>query len=217
MARDKSNKTIVHAKLLLVEGEDEVNFFRAWFTELLIQDVQVLEYSGKTRLAEFLLDLTGLPGFSKVQRIAITRDADDSASSAKDSLRAMIEGAPDEIRQRAIDSFVLPNDQSPGALEALWLASLDADPMAECVNGFFRCIEEKGWHPSQVWAKNDKARAQVWIATKDTPNERLGHAAWHGRKNTGDAWMKEKWVDFTHQAFHPLKLFLARALDLPIS
>lgn len=202
--------TITKPKLLLCEGEDEVNFFNAWFIELGISDVQVIAYQGKTKLAAFLSDVTKAAGFHLVKKAAILRDADDDASGAKQSIIHAIEHSPEAFQKLGPDYFVLPGHGKPGALESLWLSSLADNPMRECVEDFLHCIETKGWKPSDTFAKNDKARAQLWIATKEVPNERFGFAAWHGRKDADKPWMHEKWVDFDHPSFAQLKEFVLR-------
>ncbi|MFZ2279396.1 MAG: DUF3226 domain-containing protein [Prosthecobacter sp.] len=208
MSANRKPLTISKPGLLLCEGEDEVKFFNAWFFELDITDVQVIAYEGKARLGTFLADVVKLKGFNLVKLAGIIRDADEDASGALQSVEHALTHAPDELRQLNPKIFVLPGDGKPGALESLWLASLKEDPMETCVDNFFRCAESKGWKPSDIFAKNDKARAQLWIATKEVPNERFGLAAWHGRKDTDKPWMQEKWVDFDHSSFASLKAFL---------
>jgi hypothetical protein len=153
--------TITKPKLLLCEGEDEVNFFNAWFLELGVADVQVFAYQGKTKLAGFLADLTKAAGFHQVKKAAILRDADEDASGATQSIAHAVEHSPEAFRQLHPDYFVLPGEGKPGALESLWLASLAGNPMEACVGEFFECIKAKGWTPSDTFAKNDKARAQL--------------------------------------------------------
>lgn len=203
--------TLQKPGLLLGEGKDEVMFFGALLTEMHLMDrVQVLDYGGVAKLREFLDDLAQLPGFEKLRVIAITRDADEDAASAQSSLRNVIDASQiGDVLD--VCSFVLPDNINPGALESLWLASLKESPLESCVDAFFDCAKAKGWKPSHTFAKNDKARIQLHIATKDTPNERFGLAAWHGRKNTEMPWMKDQWVDFEHPAFAGLKKFLADA------
>lgn len=207
--------TISKSKLLLCEGEDEVSFFNAWLPELNISDVQVIPYQGKTKLSGFLADVTKTTGFAQVKKAVILRDADEDAAGATQSVVHAIEHAPEDFRQLRPDHFILPGEGKAGALESLWLASLAGNPLEACVDGFFGCIKAQGWTPSETFAKNDKARAQLWIATKEVPNERFGLAAWHGRKDTEKPWMKEKWVDFDHACFAPLKAFLLKAFREP--
>ena len=195
--------------LLLCEGEDEVQFFNAWLPELSLSQVQVIAYQGKEKLSTFLADLSKARGFDKVHRIAVTRDADDDAHAAQQALEYAVAHSP--IAANTPPLFVFPGEGKQGALESLWLASLEDEPFTACVEGFFQCIQDKGWEPSQAFAKNEKARAQLWIATKAVPNERFGHAAWHGRKDTDKEWMREKWIDFTHPAFDSIKAFLLSA------
>lgn len=202
--------------LLLGEGKDEVEFFGALLTDIGLSDrVQVLDYGGVSKLSSFLTDLAQLPGFDKLVAIAITRDADEDSASARKSLERMINASPvsNLVGPR---HFVLPDNEKPGALEALWLASMEQSPFAACVNDFFSCAEAKGWLPSQTFAKNDKARAQLFIATKDTPNERFGMTVWHGRKDRDKPWMAEKWVDLDHAAFTKLKTFLHDAFAVVV-
>jgi hypothetical protein len=208
MSANRKPLIISKPGLLLCEGEDEVSFFNAWFTELSIINVQVIAFQGKSKLATFLSDVVKLKGFGLVTRIGIIRDADEDATGALKSLEYAATHAPEEIQRLNPAVFVLPGDGKPGALESLWLASLKGSPMETCVADFFRCAETQGWKPSDTFAKNDKARAQLWIATKEVPNERFGFAAWHGRKDTDKPWMQEKWVNFDHPCFAPLQAFL---------
>lgn len=216
MPANRKPLTISKPCLLLCEGDDEVNFFNAWFTELGFSHVQVIAYQGKANLATFLSDLVKASGFSLVRRAGVTRDADEDASAALMSMNHAIKNAPADFQRLAHAVFVLPGDGKPGALETLWLSSLSGHPIADCVENFFLCIEATGWKPSDIFAKNDKARAQLWIATKDTPNERFGIAAWHGRRDPDKPWMKEKWVDFEHPCFASLKEFLLQTFTSPL-
>ena len=208
MSANRKTLAITKSGILLCEGKDEVNFFNVWLAELGLTDVQVMDYEGKQKLAQFLSDITKLSGFNGVCRLGITRDADEDAKAASDSVAYCVQHAPEAVCKLAPGIFILPGEGKAGALESLWLDSLANDPMASCVEDFFCCIETKGWKPSQVFAKNDKARAQLWIATKDMPNQRFGLAAGYGRENTDKPWRREKWIDFDHPAFSPLKQFL---------
>jgi len=87
--------TLQKPGLLLGEGKDEVEFFGAMLTEMgLIDQVQVLDYGGAAKLKTFLADLVQLPGFEKLNGIAVTRDADEDAASARTSLESILEASP---------------------------------------------------------------------------------------------------------------------------
>ncbi|MFN8494753.1 MAG: DUF3226 domain-containing protein [Caldilineaceae bacterium] len=67
---------ITKPKLLLGEGNDEVEFFNALLAHLQLEDVQVVDYLGKHNVFVELATVLKLPGFSQLESIGITRDAD---------------------------------------------------------------------------------------------------------------------------------------------
>lgn len=190
--------------LLLGEGTGENEFFRDLLDEMGIPDVQVEDYGGKNKLAGFLKGLTIRTGFDQLQRIAVTRDADDDPEAAAASVRSAIAGAgfPEHL---TVQSMILPGGGRKGALESLWLESLHGAPFEVCVKQFFACLQEQGWEPSQLFSKKDKGLAQVWLATKNPSNEAFHRASAYGRRRKDSA---ERWVEFTHTAFAPLREFL---------
>ena len=170
--------------LLLGEGTGELKFFADLLREMSITTVQVESYEGKNKLGDYLKDLKNLSGFSQLQRLAITRDADDSPAGAATSIESAVTAAgfPAEL---AVKSFVLPGGGRKGALESLWLETLERAPYVNCVKSFFDCLEKEGWFPSQVFAKKDKAVTQAWLATKDPPNAAFHWASAYGRSKKG--------------------------------
>ena len=66
-----SKMTIEKDRLLLVEGVDEVNFFKAFFKQANIDNIQIISIGGKTQLKKKLTALCHLPGFNKITRIGI--------------------------------------------------------------------------------------------------------------------------------------------------
>lgn len=199
--------------ILLGEGPGEVSFFTALLDDMGLSDrVEVIEYGGKNSLRNTLRDLPNRSGFAAaVQKIAITRDADENANSAAQSVDDAVMAAPQEIRDRYCGKFILPGNARPGALEALWLDSLAKSPYSQCVDEFFNCLESKGWKTPSLVAKNDKARAQVFLATTETPDERFRHAVQKSRTYEDDSGTPVKWFDFNHPAFADLRHFLQEA------
>jgi len=105
--------------------------------------------AGKTRLASFLQTLTAfpVPGFSAVDSLAITRDADLDAAGAFASVRSALThgglAAPAASGQFAgsnpkVGVFILPDGTNAGMLEDLCLASVQADPATPCVDTYFQ-------------------------------------------------------------------------------
>lgn len=191
-------RSIEHPRLLLGEGREEETFFTAYLGELGIANVQVESYGGKSKLASHLRALVARPGFAQLQSVVITRDADEDAEAATQSVRSAIEGAgfPSELSVR---TFVLPSHSAPGALEDLCLSSLTGTPIENCVNEFFVCASRAFGRSLDLPATRAKARIHAWLATQDPPDLRLGEAA------------AKRLVDFSSPAFLPLRNLLLDA------
>lgn len=69
-------------KILLVEGKDEVGFFRALFRKMEITDFQIIDAAGKDNFKTRIKALTILDGFHRVKILGIIRDADENAENA---------------------------------------------------------------------------------------------------------------------------------------
>lgn len=78
---------------LLVEGNDQRNFFEAMVERLKLLDVQVRDFGGVTELRRYLAAFVNEPGFRQVRRIGIVRDAETSAEGAFASVRSSLENA----------------------------------------------------------------------------------------------------------------------------
>jgi hypothetical protein len=192
---------ISQRKILLGEGSEEVFFFIALLKHLNIADVQVEHYGGKNNLRNFLATLLRRPGFSNLVSVAVTRDADDDAKAAFQSVNSALDSVslskPNASGvftsgQPRVGVFILPDGQANGMLEDLCLASVIADIAMPCVDQFFLCVENAGRKPNNL----SKARTRAWLASQIQPDKRLGEAAQAG------------YWDFNHPAFDPLKQFL---------
>jgi hypothetical protein len=194
--------TITRPKLLLGEGVDEVRFLNALLKHLGILDIQVEQYGGKQKLAAYLRTLaTPLPGFAQVISLAVTRDADDDAAAAFQSVCYGLQSAnlavPAAHSQSAgagpkVHVFIMPDGQAAGMLEDLCLSAVATDPAFPCVADYFRCVLAAGRQPSN----KAKASLHAWLASQVVPDKRLGEAAEVGYWPWADA------------AFAPLMQFL---------
>jgi hypothetical protein len=165
-------------------------------------------------LSTFLKTISTLtPGFRNVVSLGITRDADgstepddqrtpESAGNAFRSVCGALEGAglpqpvkPNEIAYGSpnVAVFILPDCERNGMLEDLCLASIQNDPVFQCIDPFFACASK---HPGISPKNMAKARIHAWLATRSRPDLRFGEAA-----------EKEIW-DWEHEAFGPIKDFL---------
>jgi hypothetical protein len=204
---------IIKPKLLLGEGIDEVYFFNALLDHLGITDVQVDQYDGKTRIAAGLKAIKDRSGFiNQVVSLGVTRDADyadDPADDAAAAQRAFqsVSGAlayatlpvPLAPMVKAagrpeISVFILPDNQKPGMLEDLCIASTNA-PDIYCITEYFDCVELET-HRVQVRRNVAKSRVHAWLATQSEPDKQLGQAALAG------------YWDWNNPAFDLIKQFV---------
>lgn len=189
---------------LLVEGNDQRNFFEAFLDHLSRSDVQVHDFGGVDDLREFLRALVDAPGFKEtVQSVGIVRDAERCAASALQSVQSSVENArllvPARPGERtganpAVTVLILPDGSHAGMLETLLCESFADTPVDECINAFFECAEALG----ESVNRPHKARARAYLATKPDPHLSVGVAAKRGYWN------------LDHDAFGNVRDFLTK-------
>jgi hypothetical protein len=182
-----TTETVRSSRLVLGEGKDEERFIGWLLSKLRQTDSQVLSYGGKSRLREFVKGLISSRGFERVQRLVITRDADQSPDSAFQSVCDALKGAalpcpssPDTLsdagaRGLRVGVLILPGEGRTGALEDLCFDVVGSDSAVGCVETFLSCLGERGVALQE--SRLGKARMQVWLASREQPGLRLGEAA----------------------------------------
>ncbi len=76
---------------LLVEGNDQRNFFEAFIDHLSLENIQIQNFGGVRELRDFLDGLVSATGFRQiVQSLGIVRDAETSAGSAFQSVQSSL-------------------------------------------------------------------------------------------------------------------------------
>ncbi|MCY4386689.1 MAG: hypothetical protein OXC18_06240 [Desulfurellaceae bacterium] len=191
---------------LLVEGNDQRNFFEAFIDHLSLADIQIQNFGGVTDLRPFLSILVKRSGFREtVNSIGIVRDAETSAQAAFQSVQSSLRSAGLPVPNRpegrtggspAVTVLILPGDHREGMLETLLNETFADTPVDDCINDFFGCVEAASGVPPQ---RPHKARAQAYLATKPEPHLSVGVAA------------KRDYWDLNHPVFSRVRQFL-RAL-----
>jgi len=194
-------ETISPTKLLLGEGKDEVLFFQALLAHLQIEDIQVMQYGGRDVLRKYLKSLVMGTDFYQIVSLGITRDADNSATSAFTSVCGSLKNcglpAPSQPGQIVGDKpkisvLILPDSQNPGMLEDVCLKAVDPKEL-QCVDDYLNCMS----HTATPQPKNRaKARLNAWLSAQAKPGLRLGEAAQNG------------YLPWNNNQFHSLKQFL---------
>ena len=208
--RDSRHPPIETSRLLVVEGNDDRNFFQALVAHLSVDDVSVRPYGGTGELKRYLRTLVAATGFDKLRSLGIVRDANGCAKSAFQSVQSGLRNAdlpvPPEVAQRCeatdpvtngqkpltVSVFVLPDCENPGSLETLLYQTLDSE-IDRCINEFLKCASDvDGDQPKN----EDKARVFAYLATREEPRHSVGVAARRG------VW------DFDHPALKDLIAFV---------
>ena len=197
---------------LLVEGKDQGNFFDELVKHLKIEDLQIQDFGGVNELKGFLGVMVKQSGFhDTVRMLGIVRDAETSAQGAFQSVQSSLRNArlPVPVRPGesarpgepigaapAVNVLILPGDGDHGMLETLLCRTFADTAVDRCIDDFFRCFEgsEAGAHIPNP----DKARAQVFLATRKRPHVSVGVAA-----------RKRYWGNFDHDAFRGIRRFLS--------
>jgi hypothetical protein len=189
-------------KLLIGEGKEEVDFFTAFLSHLNISNIQVEQYGGKQGLSRYLKTLVVRPGYPDIVSLGITRDADNSAQSAFQSVCSSLNSAslsipskPGEIAgdNPQVSVLILPDGQKNGMLEDLRIDAVTTDPVLQCVDEYLECVYKKSGRKSKNIAK---ARIHAWLSSQIEPDKRLGEAA------------KAGYLPWNSPGFDSLKQFL---------
>ena len=190
-------------KQLLVEGNDQRNFFEAFAAHLGFTDgLQIIDFGGVGDLRGVLAAFVKMPDFRSVASVGIVRDAEGSESDAFRSVQSSLENANLAVPAAIVEPvgedprvavLVLPGDGNPGKLETVLCRSFAGDDTDRCIDEFFRCVEDL---PGASIADPDKARAFAYLATTGSPHHSVGVAAKAG------VW------DLDHPAFDGIRNFL---------
>ncbi len=172
-------------KLIAVEGNDEIQFFKAFLRHIGCTDYDIREVGGKDQFKRKLPALVKTTGFSGVEAFAIIRDADKDALSSFDSVRNILRNveldASDEMNKfskskPSIGVYIMPGNSKEGMLEDLCLKTVKDHPTMKCVDPFVQCIMELDEHPHNL----SKAKAQAFLAAMPEIANSVGLGAQKG-------------------------------------
>lgn len=186
--------------LLLVEGEDEKNLVQ-WMCEHWFgsgaQAIDIENVQGRDNFPNRFKALK-VRSLGLLRVVGVIADSEeDPAATAQRWLDLFGEVVP-HIK-RPCKKLQLPNDDTPGAFEALVLAALDDDAVAGCATRFRDCVAPH--LGGRTLAQRDKIAVQAWLSAK------LGNA--YGNVFKAQQHNPEQTLlDYDHPAFTPIKVFV---------
>ena len=191
-------KEIESSSLLMVEGKDEGNFFKALFAALGITHVQIEDIGGKDRFDAAIRAFSKMQGFDEITNLGFVRDAENTPASAAfmsicSSLQHIglqppsVIGTVERIADKKIGIFIMPNNSNPGMLETV----LYTDYILPYADYLATDISQ-----DNIQFNKEKSEVQIYLASKLPLVNSLGLGAINGH-----------W-DFNHPVFDDIKRFL---------
>ena len=165
-------------RLLLVEGRDEVNLFKALIERRGDAEpaIQVIDAGGKDRFPRRLRAIrTAAQTRSTLRSIGVVRDADDDAGSAFGSVCDHLRNvgyeppaAHGEFSEAmpSIGVFIVPDGSEPGAIETLCRLSVEGTVAAGCVDEYIECLQR---HDAMQSRNADKSFATCLSRSHERP------------------------------------------------
>ncbi len=199
------SRQILTDTLLLVEGRDEENLFRALIDRHLGADsgIQIIGAGGVDKFPVNLDAIrTAAQARPALRSIGVVRDADDDAGSAFRSVCDHLRNVGYEPPAThgdfseatpSVGVFIVPDGSEPGAIETLCRLSVEGTDAARCVGEYIECLEKQDAMQSN---NADKSFAHAYLAAMNDPVARVGEGARSG------VW------DFESPAFGALSRFL---------
>lgn len=186
MPRRPWNVEITADCLLIVEGPDDKRFFEALLNRSGISGFQVVHVAGVDNLRGRVRALKSQDEFKRVVAIGIVCDADDSREAAfRKICRALraanlpVPPSPQTIvgERPRVSAMIIPPDEDRAGrmLEDLCLVAVADDPAMNCVDEYFKCLEDQ--NVFQREGAIPKARLHAFLASRERPGLRLGEAA----------------------------------------
>lgn len=170
-------------RLLAVEGDDEVNFFKKLLEFIGISDnVDIRQSGGKDKFKYLMKAFTITRGFREIEMIAVIRDADKNANDAFRSVTGTLKKIGlkplDRLGQfskgiPAVGVFIMPDNYSEGMLEDLCLGTVEDHEAMKCVDEFIACTKKLKEGPKNI----SKAKVQAFLAAKPTIVSSVGLGA----------------------------------------
>jgi len=179
-------REITEPRQLVVEGRDAEALFQALLGQIGVTGVQVQNFGGIRELRGFLKALCNAPSFAQVTSLGIVRDAETDAKAAFQSVCGALNGANLTVPTQPmaptghspqVNVLILPDATTPGMLETICLQAVGDDPVIECIEQYFECVEQRtGSRPRNM----PKARVQAFLASRLRPGLLMGQAAHAG-------------------------------------
>lgn len=191
--RPQADKTIHRARILLVEGPDDIFFFDQLMAQLGADQnqCQIIDYEGKDNLSRILPLLAKDVPFRQgnVTHLGIVQDADGNRTAANQRIRGACSkaglspptfgdfGMDTNMPGLLVGAFTLPDCQSDGDLDSLLFSSVAGSSAHAAAVTFLGSVV-----PAPL-GKIGKRSVQTYLAAQEKLVRGAGNGALHGYFN----------------------------------
>lgn len=194
--------------ILVVEGIDDIGFFRSFLGSIGITDVQIIETGSDSSFKSIIMLISKSSNLHIVRKLGFIRDADTNPYDSYRSIYFALQrnGLPFPINPQefnitttpSVGIFIMPDHDSNGELEDILLRSIEGEPIENCINNYFYCID-----PDVTFCS--KAKVLAYLAS-------FGKRKRDYVYNIATAARKGYW-DFDHAVFNEVRTFLSHYSD----
>ena len=202
------NNAITAPILLLVEGEDEEFLVRKMCEHWFEGRAQAIDIENVKGRANFPASFKALKvrSLGELKVVGVIADSEEDPAATAQRWASLFGDVEPEIN-RPCRKLQLPQQDRPGAFEALVLDALKGDVIADCATGFRDCVTPHLDKPTL--AQRDKIAVQAWLSAK------MGNA--YGNVFKAQAkYPKVPLLNYDHVAFVPLRTFIKALLDIAL-
>lgn len=216
MAKQSSNGPIQSPFLLIAEGTTDTKFFALFAKHLELSDLQVEDYGGKGGLQGYLEGLQARTGFAKLNHLIIVRDADESPTSAFDSVCTALKNVNatkpifpipasplttvgDDLK---VTISIIPEHEQ-GMLESYTYSALTDPVVIPCIENYIECLDNNGERPPNTVIS--KLKFRLFRLSKAKNNDEF---RWADEKI-----YESEWMDWEADVLKPISAVL-RAISI---
>lgn len=228
----ETKPALTKPKILLVEGQDEVFFFKEFFTLMgQSEAVEIIPLHGKKNLLPKLKAIILDTNFSILTTCGILEDADQDERATFDSVKTAIEDGnklilqqsitsktfsiPDRVGEIAQDNgiklgiLILPGDKEQGMLETLCLNAAQYPKVTSHIETYLTALKELA---SQSITSSLQPNCSPYHSPKNLHKARsacylAGMEEYDSRLGIA---LKKKYFNFESPSFQPIKAFFTQ-------
>lgn len=200
---------VTSERLLLVEGQDEVNLLTEILSAIGVANVQLLDCGGKDQFTSRLEAALGNARTKAIDLVClgVIRDADLDFNGAFDSICGSLRNNDLPVPIKVLDVatgnpcttvFIAPDNHNLGAIEQLCWDSVSTEPAGSCVEQYIDCLTDNSALSS---TDTGKSKVHAYLASMVDPVASVGIGA------------KAGYWKLDHSAFDDIKQFIQNVSD----